>query len=103
MFSECPDSFQTRNTELKTHKNRYISHVTDNNCPFCKVVEENEYHFLFHCEKYEAVRPEKFKNIKRHEENWKFSEIMQCEEPASTKQLAWFVFKAFEIRTKLLE
>ena len=90
-------------TELKTHKNRYISHVAGNNCPFCKVVEENEYHFLFHCEKYEAVRPEKFKNIKRHEENWKFSEIMLCEEPASTKQLAWFVFKAFEIRTKLLE
>ena len=59
--------------------------------------------FLFHCEKYEAVRSEKIKNIKRQEENWKFSEIMRCEEPASTKQLAWFVFKAFEIRTKLLE
>ena len=46
-------------TELKTHKNIYISHVADNNCSFCKVVEENEYHFLFHCEKYETVRPEK--------------------------------------------
>ena len=90
-------------TELKTHKNRCISHVADSNCPFCKVVEENEYHFLFYCEKYETVRPEKIKYIKRHEENWKFSEIMLCEELASTKQLAWFVFKAFEIRTKLLE
>ena len=66
-------------------------------------MEENEYHFLFHCEKYETVRPEKFKHIKRHEENWKFSEIMQCEELASTKQLARCVFKAFEIRMKLLE
>ena len=42
-------------------------------------------------------------HIKRHEENWEFTEIMLCEEPASTKQLAWFVFEAFEIRTKLLE
>ena len=90
-------------TELKTHKNIHISQVADNNCPFCKVVEENEYHFLFHCEKYETVRPENVKHIKRHEENLTFSKIMLCEEPASTKQLAWFVFKAFEIRTKLLE
>ena len=34
-------------TELKTHKNRYVSLVADNNGPFCKVVEENEYHFFF--------------------------------------------------------
>ena len=53
-------------TELKTHKNIHISQVADNNCPFCKVVEKNEYHFLYHCEKYETVRPEKFKHIKRH-------------------------------------
>ena len=102
-FRDALIRFRLGITELKMHKNIYISHVADNNCPFCKVVEENEYHFLFHCEKYDTVRPEKCKCIKRHEENWKFSEIMLCEEPASTKQLAWFVFKAFEIRTKLLE
>ena len=102
-FRDALIHFRLRITELKTHKNRYISHVADNNCPFCKVVEENKYHFLFHCEKYKTDRPKKFKHIKWHEENWKFSEIMLCEEPASTKQLAWFVFKAFEIRTKLLE
>ena len=89
MFEGYPDSFQTQNYR---NKNGYISHVADNNCPFCKVVEENEYHFLFQCEKYETVRPEKIKYITRHEENWKFSEIMLCEEPASTKQPAWFVF-----------
>ena len=99
-FRDALIRFRLGITDLKTHKNRYILHVADNNRPFCKVVEENE--FLFHCEKYETVRPEKFEYIKRHEENWKFSEIMQCEEPASTKQLAWFVSKAFEIRTKLL-
>ena len=62
--------------------------VANNNCPFCKAVEENEYHYLFHCEKYETVRPENCKHIKRHEENWKFTEIMLCEGLASTKQLA---------------
>ena len=102
-FRDALIRFRLGITELKTHRNIYISHVVDNNCPFCKVVEENEYHFLFHCENYETVRPEKIRYIKRHEENWKFSEMMLCEEPASTKQLAWFVFKAFEIRTKLLE
>ena len=45
----------------------------------------------------------KIKHIKRHDQNWKFTEIMLCEESASTKQPAWFVFKAFEIRMKLLE
>ena len=64
-------------------------------------IVENEYHFLFRCEKYETVRPENFKHIKRHEEDWKFSEIMLCEEPVSTKQLALFVLKVFEIITKL--
>ena len=103
MFRDALIRFRLGITELKTHKNIYILHVADNNCPFCEAVEENEYHFLFHCGKYETVRPEKIKYIKRHEKNWKFSEIMLFEEPASTKQLAWFVFKAFEIRTKLLE
>ena len=50
-FRDALISFGLRITELETHKNRYISHVADNNCPFCKVIEENEYHFLFHCEK----------------------------------------------------
>ena len=95
-FRDALIRFRLGITELKTHRNIYISHVVDNNCPFCKVVEENEYHFLFHCENYETVRPEEKKNnhIKRQKENWKFTEIRLCEEPASTKQLAWFVFKA---------
>ena len=50
-FRDATIHFRLGITELKTDKNRYISHVTDNNCPFCKVVEEYEYHFLFHCEK----------------------------------------------------
>ena len=45
----------------------------------------------------------KNKHIKRQEENWKFTEIMLCGNQASTKQLAWFVVRAFEIITKLLE
>ena len=102
-FRDVLIRFRLGITKLKTHENRYVSHVADNNCPFCKAVEENEYHFLFHCEKYETVRPKNIKHFKRHEENWKFIEIMLCEEPASIKQLAWLVFKAFEIRTKLLE
>ena len=69
MFRDALIRFRLGITELKTHKNIYILHVADNNCPFCEAVEENEYHFLFHCGKYETVRPEKSKYIKRHEEN----------------------------------
>ena len=50
-FRDALIRFRLGITELKAHKNRYISHVADNNCPFCRVVEENEYHFLFRCEK----------------------------------------------------
>ena len=74
-FRDALIRFRLGITELKTHKNRYNSHVADNNCPFCKAVEQNEYHFLFHCEKYETVRPENLKHIKRHEENWKFQRL----------------------------
>lgn len=90
-------------TELRTHKNRYVSHVTDNNCPFCKDVEETECHFLFHCSMYQTIRPNILKYTERHAEHWKFKEIMLCEDQASTKQLAWFAFKAFQIRAKLLQ
>ena len=71
-FRDALIHFRLGITELKTHKNICISHVADNNCPFCKVVEEYEYHFLFQCEKYETVRPGKFKHIKRHEETGNF-------------------------------
>ena len=61
-------------TELRTHKNRYVSHVIDNNCPFCKDVEETECHFFFYCSKYKTVRPIILKYTERHEKHWKFKE-----------------------------
>ena len=90
-------------TELKTHKNRFVKHITDNNCPFCTDVNENEYHFLFYCNKYDTIRPKILKCVEQHEEKHKFEDIMSCENQAWTKQLAWFLFKAFELRLKLLE
>ena len=68
-FRDALIRFRLANTELETHENRYISHVADNNCPIFKVVEVNEYQFLFHCEKYETARPETFKHITRQKEN----------------------------------
>ena len=65
-FRDALIRFRLGITELKTHKHIYILHVADNNCPFCEAVEENEYHFLFRCEKCETVRTAKFKHIKRH-------------------------------------
>ena len=100
-FRDALIRFRLGITESKIHKNRYVSHVADSSCPLRKTVDENKYQFLFHCETYETVG--QGKRIKRREENWKFTEIILCEGLASTKQLAWFVFKAFEIRTKLLE
>ena len=41
-FRDAVIRFRLGITELKTHENRYISHVAYNNCPFCNVVEENE-------------------------------------------------------------
>ena len=90
-------------TELKTHKNRFVKHITNNTCPFCKDTDENEYHFLFHCDKYETIRPNILKCVERHEEKRKFENIMCCENQSWTKQLAWFLFKAFELREKMLD
>ena len=46
-FRDAPIRFRLGITELKTHKNIYISHVADNNCPFCKVVRKTSTIFYF--------------------------------------------------------
>ena len=89
-------------SDLKTHKNRYTTAGTliDNKCPFCPELEENELHLCFRCPRYDAIRPTFLKDIPDYLEVAKFTSLMSTDNEKIIRQIAWFFFKAFEIRSK---
>ena len=90
-------------SDLKSHRNRYNTNDANNNCPFCINEDENEYHFLYRCPKYENIRPVILKNIENVHEQTHFNSLLLCEKENKTKQLSWFLFKAFDMRKLCIE
>jgi hypothetical protein len=87
---------------IKCHRYRYRPNSPANrNCPFCPGCVENEYHFLLNCPKYSQLRnstlPIMF--ITQHSEK-KMVSLLATEK--YTKVVAFFVYKAFQMRSKAL-
>ena len=104
-FRDCLVRIRLGISNLKVDKNRNArSDVPqDNDCPFCPGMQDNELHLFFVCKKYEKIRPNMLKNIEPHHEHCQFVKLMSCQVDSVTRQMAWFLFKCFETRHKLLE
>ena len=63
VFRESLTRFRLGVSDIKTHRNRFSSNGNSdiNHCPFCPQAVEDEKHILFHCNKYNNIRPKPFK------------------------------------------
>ena len=93
--------FRLEISDLKRHKLRYRKDFNiSSKCPFC-AEEESELHFLFVCAKYDELRhkymPSKFY---RRPSLFRFSVIMSDSKSTVTRDLAYFIYRAMELRSR---
>ena len=85
----------------KWHKPNKIPRV-DRKCSECNLLED-EYHLLFECVLYNDLRKQYFKPyFSRRSSMFKTINLMKSDNTKDIKNLATYVFKAFELRTSLL-
>ena len=99
-FRDALVRFRLGVSNIQKHRNRFIRDITPgmNDCPFCPQTTEDELHVLFHCPKYSSLRPDCYKSVPQHLQQQRLSEALACRQASRTRQLAWFLFKAFEVR-----
>ena len=102
-FRDTLGRFRLGVSDIQTHKNRFIRNALPgiNDCPFCPGVVEDEGHLLFDCSKYDALRPQTFKGIPAYCRDQRLTEILSCTVASLNRQLAWFLFKCFDLRNNV--
>ena len=87
---------------IKCHLNRFQSEENaDLVCPFCPSRCEDERHFLFSCPGNDAIRPNCL--VQATDRSHLYERTMAPTNEDHLRSIAWFIFKAFKIRTKFLE
>ena len=104
-FRDALIRFRLGISDINVHKNRYKASdlPTGNDCPFCLGVEENECHLCFKCSMYNDIRPNVMKNIEPYQESAQLARLMYSRDDGTIRKIAWYMFKAFELRKRAVD
>ena len=104
-FRDALIRFRLGISDINVHKNRYKASdlPTGNDCPFCPGVEENECHLCFKCSMYNDIRPNVMKNIEPYQESAQLARHMYSRDDGTIRKIAWYMFKAFELRKRAVD
>ena len=76
--------------------------IDERKCKLCNILED-EYHFAMECELYTDIRRQLIKTYYRiHPSMFKFTALMNTSSKIELKNLATYVFRAYEIRDSFL-
>ena len=104
-FRDALIGFRLGISDINVHKNRYKASdlPTGNGFPFCPGVEENECHLCLKCSMYNDIRPNVMKNIEPYQESAQLARLMYSRDDGTIRKIAWYVFKAFELRKRAVD
>ena len=104
-FRDALIRFRLGISDINVHKNRYKASdlPTGNDCLFCPGVEENECHLCFKCSMYNDIRPNVMKNIEPYQQSAHLARLMYSRDDGTIRKIAWYMFKAFELRKRAVD
>ncbi|XP_067668393.1 uncharacterized protein [Haliotis asinina] len=104
-FRNILTKFRCGLLRLKYNEGRWLNvEVAERSCPLCNLGVEDEYHFIFICTEYNALRLKYLPCIYQKQPNYyKFKSLLSTNNETTLRNLCKYIYHAYKSRTTKLQ